>query len=97
MPLKVSHRGHIDEDVLASLGKEPFPPHLYLISFGWMLHDFDHHYSKEGTHKTEQLLNNVDDKPPQDEGPCLEEGERVRNGKGKGEGGGGGELKENRS
>lgn len=86
MPLKVGHGGHVDEDILASFGKESFSPHLYLIGLGWMFHNFDDHHLKERTHETEHPLNAVDDETCQDEGPCLQEGKEDRRGEDRREG-----------
>ena len=36
MPLKIGHGRYIDEDILASLGKEPLLPHLNLNGVGGM-------------------------------------------------------------
>ena len=62
MPLEVGHRGDIDEDVLASLGKEALLPHLNLDGVGGMFDNLDDHNIVEAADETHKALNDVDDK-----------------------------------
>ncbi len=71
MPLKVRHRGNVDENILSSLGKEPFAPHLNLDGLGGVLHHLDHHHLAETTSKSHHPFDAVDDQASQDEGPGL--------------------------
>ena len=63
MPLEIGHRGYIDEDVLASFGKETFLPHLDLKGVGGMLDHLDDDNVVEAADETHKTLNDVDHKP----------------------------------
>ena len=76
MPLKVGHGGDIDEDVLASLGKEALLPHLNLDGVGRMLNDLDDHNVVEAADETHKALDDVDDKTAKHVLPGLCKGGR---------------------
>ena len=87
MPLEIGHRGYVDEDILASLGKEALLPHLDLNGVGGMLNNLDDHNVIEAADETHEALDDVDDKATKHVLPGLWEGERG------GEGGRGRERK----
>ncbi len=74
MPLEVSNRRDIDEDVLASLGVESFPPHLNLDGLRWMLHHLHNNHLVEAADETHNFLYGVDDEASHDKQPGLEGG-----------------------
>ena len=59
MPLKVGHRGDIDEHVLASLSMETFLPHLEFNGLGRMLNYLWEGVSKTGVEEKRGLLGKV--------------------------------------
>ena len=76
MPLEVGHGGYIDEDVLASLGKEALLPHLNLDGVGGMFDNLDDHNVVEAADETHKALNDVDDKTTKHVLPGLCKGGR---------------------
>lgn len=83
MPLKIGHGGYVDEDILASLGKETFLPHLDLNGVGGMLDNLDDHNVVEAADETHKALDDVDDQATKHVLPGLRERGREERERGK--------------
>ncbi len=71
MPLEEGHRRNVDKDILTSLGKETFPPHLNLKRFGRVLHHLHNNHITQTTNESNYALYYVYDQSTQHVLPRL--------------------------